>query len=93
MSTDRNPALVALGNRIREKRKVRMISQEDFAAMVGLDRSYYGGIERGERNLTVLKLIMIANTLEAETSELFPSANEVEAMRQSQAELQSRNKR
>jgi len=40
---------------------------------VGLDRSYYGGIERGERNLSSLNLIRIASTLQREVGDLFPT--------------------
>ena len=64
--------LVALGCRIRELRKERGHSQEAFALKVGLDRAYYGGIERGERNVAALNLIQIALTLGVEVGELFP---------------------
>lgn len=44
--------LEVLGDRIREKRKARGWTQEDLADNAGIDRSYIGGVERGERNLT-----------------------------------------
>jgi transcriptional regulator with XRE-family HTH domain len=69
----RHPQLVALGARIREVRKSRGYAQEQFANEVGLDRSYYGGIERGERNVAALNLIKIARALSVEVGELFPS--------------------
>lgn len=65
-------ALVKLGNRIRELRKAKGLSQESFAAEVGLDRTYMGGIERGERNIAALNLIRIAKTLKVEIGDLFP---------------------
>lgn len=74
MRTERHPALVALAHQIRTQRKARGFSQEDFAATVGLDRSYYGGVERGERNITVLKLMRIAVALNVALSELLPNS-------------------
>src|SRR5215210_5816124 len=71
---ERHAALVALGHHIRELRNSRGISQEDFAAKVGLDRSYYGGVERGERNIAALNLMRIALALQVEVGELFPKA-------------------
>jgi transcriptional regulator with XRE-family HTH domain len=69
----KNPSLIKLGNRIREHRKAKGFSQEAFAAEVGLDRTYMGSVERGERNIAALNLIRIALTLEVEVGELFPS--------------------
>jgi transcriptional regulator with XRE-family HTH domain len=69
----KSPALVKLGERIRELRKEKGFSQEDFAYTVGLDRTYMGGIERGERNVAALNLIRIAKALKVEVGELFPS--------------------
>ena len=37
-----------------------------------LDRGYYGGVERGERNLAALNLIKIAIALGVEVGDLFP---------------------
>jgi transcriptional regulator with XRE-family HTH domain len=70
---DKSAALVALGEQIRRVRQERNISQEDFAARAGIARSYYGGIERGERNVAALNLMRIALTLGVEVGELFPS--------------------
>jgi transcriptional regulator with XRE-family HTH domain len=72
---NKHPALIKLGKRIRELRKTKGLSQESFADEVGLDRTYVGGIERGERNLTTLNLVRIALALEVEIGELFPSLN------------------
>lgn len=68
----RHAALVALGRQIRKVRTEKGISQEDFAAQAGLGRSYYGGIERGERNVAALNLMRIAAALDVETGRLFP---------------------
>jgi transcriptional regulator with XRE-family HTH domain len=69
----KHPALIKLGNKIRELRKVKNLSQEAFADEVGLDRTYVGGIERGERNIATLNLIRIAIALNVEIGQLFPS--------------------
>jgi DNA-binding XRE family transcriptional regulator len=66
--------LMALGRQIRMVREAKGFSQEEFAARVGLGRSYYGGIERGERNVAALNLMRIASTLGVEVGELFPAA-------------------
>lgn len=69
---DRQPALVALGETIRTVRRQKGFSQENFAYSAGLDRAYYGAIERGERNVSALNLMRIAATLQVEVGELFP---------------------
>lgn len=68
------PALVAIGAVIREMRREQSISQEVLAHDIGLDRSYMGGIERGEHNLTVMNLVRIASQLQIEPSELLKQA-------------------
>lgn len=55
--------LQELGNRIRGKRKARGWTQEDLADIAGIDRSYIGGVERGERNLTFNVLCQICEAL------------------------------
>ena len=69
----KHQALIKLGKKIRDLRKARGFSQEAFAFEVDLDRTYMGGIERGERNIAALNLIRIAKTLKVEVGELFPS--------------------
>ncbi len=74
----KHPALIKLGKRIRELRKAKGFSQEDFAHEVGLDRTYMGGVERGERNIAALNIIRIAKTLKVEVGELFPSVRNLQ---------------
>jgi transcriptional regulator with XRE-family HTH domain len=69
-----NPALVSLGKTIRSLRAERKISQEALANGANLDRSYMGGIERGEHNITILNLMKIAVQLDFKISELFEKA-------------------
>jgi transcriptional regulator with XRE-family HTH domain len=59
-----------LGNRIRELRKKRGWSQEEFADRCEVHRSFMGVVERGETNLTVASLYKIASTLEISVSAL-----------------------
>lgn len=75
--------LEALGRRIRKLRKKCGYSQEDFANEAGLDRAYYGGIERGERNVATINLIRIATVLGVEVGDLFPPLRTLKKKRQS----------
>ncbi|MES2208507.1 MAG: helix-turn-helix transcriptional regulator [Pseudomonadota bacterium] len=59
-----------LGNRIREKRKAIGLTQEELAAKAEIDRSYIGGVERGERNLTFTMLCAICIALECDVAYL-----------------------
>lgn len=68
----------ALGLNIRTIRKSKGISQEGFALMCGVDRSYMGRIERGEVNITLEKLYCIAKALNLSPSELLPSLEQVD---------------
>jgi len=62
--------LIRFGERVRELRKARGFSQEAFADECGLDRTYVGGIERGERNLALKNIEAIAMSLGISISEL-----------------------
>jgi len=64
------PFLITLGNVLKTNRKKAGFSQEAFAHDVGLARSHYGSIERGERNLSVGKLRDICKVLNLPMSEL-----------------------
>lgn len=69
-----DPVLVALGEAIRRARIGIDLSQEVLAVDAGLDRSYMGGIERGEHNLTVMNIVKIAGALKTSPSALLGSA-------------------
>jgi transcriptional regulator with XRE-family HTH domain len=64
--------LIAVGQRIRARREEKGLSQEGMAELADLDRAYYGGVERGERNVAALNLVKIAVALKAEVGDLFP---------------------
>lgn len=59
-----------LGQRIREKRKGLDWTQEHLADQAGIDRSYIGGVERGERNVTFSILCRICAALHCDVAEL-----------------------
>jgi len=66
-----NRVLRKLGGVIRAERTNQGFSQEEFAWAAGIDRSYYGAIERGENNVTVLNLLKISEGLGLSVSEIF----------------------
>ena len=66
----KHPALVKLGLRLRKFRDRKGISQEELAHQADLDRTYVGGVERGERNLGTLNLLRIAAALNVTASVL-----------------------
>ena len=71
LSVPRKPIpLKVLGERIREMRKVKNLTQEDLAYESDIDRSYIGGVERGERNLSFDKLCQIAKALGCDVAAL-----------------------
>jgi transcriptional regulator with XRE-family HTH domain len=55
--------LKVFGKHLRELRQSRGLSQEKMAELSGLHRTYYGGLERGERNPTLLTLIKISESI------------------------------
>ena len=58
------------GRRVRQLRKERGISQEAFAHQIDIDRSYFGSIERGERNVSLENICLIAHGLGVPPAEL-----------------------
>ena len=62
---------VLFGQRIRQIRNERHMSQEEFAWMVGLHRTYLGQVERAEKNITLKNIEKIANALNIDPKELF----------------------
>lgn len=63
--------LALVGNRIREIRKAKGLSQEALAERSGYQTSYIGGVERGERNISLVNLAKIADSLAIHVGELF----------------------
>lgn len=71
MNDEQKQFLAQLGKRLRSLREARGLSQEQLAALCGLDRTYVGGIERGERNFSVLKAMALAAALSVSIAEVF----------------------
>jgi transcriptional regulator with XRE-family HTH domain len=65
-----DPSLLKLGENIRHYRRLKGLTQEELAELTGLHRTYIGGIERGERNVSMLNLVRLARTLEVPLSVL-----------------------
>ena len=60
----KDPRLIAFGEKVRQIRKEKGLSQEALADLAGIDRSYMGHIERGAQNITLTKIHQIADALE-----------------------------
>jgi transcriptional regulator with XRE-family HTH domain len=60
----KDPRLVTFGEKVRQIRKEKGLSQEALADLAGIDRSYMGHIERGDQNITLTKIHQIADALE-----------------------------
>jgi transcriptional regulator with XRE-family HTH domain len=59
------------GERVRELRKQKGLSQEGLALACDLDRTYIGGVERGERNISLINIYKIAGALGLNVKDLF----------------------
>lgn len=66
--------LSALGLAVRQSRAEMGLSQEALAVDANMDRSYVGGIERGEHNITVMNVVKLADALNTKPSLLFEKA-------------------
>lgn len=64
------------GNRVRELRKEKGLSQEKFALAVGLDRTYIASLEAGKRNVSLQNIAKIANGFNMSLAELFNGMEE-----------------
>jgi transcriptional regulator with XRE-family HTH domain len=59
-----------LGYRIREARQAANLTQAELAERCNLHRTFIGSVERGERNLSILNLRLIAKKLNVGIAEL-----------------------
>ena len=72
MSTSfKEEAQRAFGQALRTERDKTGLSQEELAAQAGLDRSYVGSVERGERNVSLVNIIKLARALNVSPAKLF----------------------
>jgi transcriptional regulator with XRE-family HTH domain len=74
MPPKKSAANQALGRAIRAARRERGFAQEAFAARAGIDRSYFGAIERGEFNVSLDMIVRLAKGLGVSASELLRRA-------------------
>lgn len=66
-----NSVLNVVGRRIREIRKEKGLSQEQLGELAGFHFSYIGGVERAEKNISLLNIQKITNALDIPVHELF----------------------
>lgn len=59
------------GQRVRQVRKAKGLSQEKFALLINMDRTYYSSVESGKRNVSIDNIKKIADGLEVSLGELF----------------------
>ena len=62
---------VRLGQRIKDLRNAKGISQEKFALSIDMDRTYYASVENGKRNISINNIKKIADGLGITLEELF----------------------
>jgi transcriptional regulator with XRE-family HTH domain len=62
---------IRFGRAIRRIRKEQQLSQEQAAERCGMHRTYYSGIERGVRNVSLLNVAKIAKGLKASLPDIF----------------------
>ena len=62
-----------VGNRIKEIRLSKKLSQEEAAFNSGLNRTYFGSVERGERNISIINLNKICQSLDISLNDFFNS--------------------
>jgi transcriptional regulator with XRE-family HTH domain len=71
MNLDERRFLRRVGDRVREHRVARNMTQAQLGDACGLHRTFIGSVERGERNIALLNLRVIARTLRIPITELF----------------------
>lgn len=67
----------SLGSAIRRRREQLRLSQEALAERACVHRTYVGGVERGERNITVVTLAKFADALKTQASTILRDAEEL----------------
>ena len=77
MGADARELLLAFGSGVRRLRVERGMSQEQLAELAGLNRTYLGDVERGERNVSLINIHRIARALDVPTGELMATLDAV----------------
>ena len=70
MKNESKQFLQQIGDKVRELRTDRKLTQAQLADACGLHRTFIGSVERGERNVAVLSLRRIAKALRVSVSHL-----------------------
>lgn len=76
VSDEDSIVILRLGRRIKQLRQGRGWTQDRLAAEAHIHRNYLGGVERGERNLTIISAARIARALEVRLSALFDQTDD-----------------
>lgn len=71
----------SLGRYLRDARKKAQLSQEAFADKIGINRTYYGNLERGENSISIDRLQKISQALGIPLSELFKQVEKIQYSR------------
>ncbi len=71
MNLDDQKFLCGLGSRLRERREALGWTQAELGRRCALHRTFIGSVERGERNLSLLNLRLIARVLRVRLTDLF----------------------
>jgi transcriptional regulator with XRE-family HTH domain len=66
-----SPVLIKFGDKIRNLRKEKKLSQEELADRAKLHRTYIGMIERAEKNITLTNIQKLATALDVDINQLF----------------------
>lgn len=74
MAAEANAELRALGSAIRAEREKLGLSQEDFAELCDLHRTYIGQLERGEKNVSFSNVLRVAKAVRLKPSVLLVRA-------------------
>lgn len=64
------------GLKVQQLRKSRNLSQEKFALLIDMDRTYYASVESGRRNISICNIEKIASGFQMTISELFENLPE-----------------
>lgn len=75
---DSSAILEAFGRALRYTRQRAGLTQEAVALRSGLDRSYVGQVERGERNISLINIAKLAEALEVPASQLLAEVARIE---------------
>lgn len=70
MQSDYTLVKANFGSRVRALRMEKKLSQEDLGDLTGLDRTYIGSVERGERNVSLINIYKFADGLGVSVAEL-----------------------